>query len=306
LKRGVYTFRFTAVDQRGLFAADTVIVAVDTTVTFINNAPIAFAGNDTTVFLSSPQATLTSVGSVDPDGVIMSYQWTKISGPSPGTIQNSSYPITGISGLMSGEYVFQLQVTDNQGASSFDEVHVIVDAILRNNKQPIAKAGRDTTVFYPANNFTLSSKGSYDPDGTISSYKWQQLSGPSASQIINASSASSAVSNLQPGTYIFQLTVTDNRGAAVAVKIKVTVRARSLSLVSNNSSLYVYAGDGLSSPLSLSVYDSGGKLMAQRKLVNQPLTAPLAIDTQSLRSGIYFVRVTDASGKNLSQEFLKQ
>jgi hypothetical protein len=306
LKKGIYTFRFTAVDARGLFAADTVIVAVDTTVTFINSYPIAYAGSDTIVYVSSPQASLSSVGSTDPDGVIMSYQWTKVSGPAPGIIQNSSYPVTGITGLVAGEYVFQLQVTDNLGASSFDEVHVTVDALLRANKLPVAKAGRDTTVFYPNNNFMLSAKGSSDPDGSIKSYKWQQISGPAAAQIVNATAASSAVNNLQPGTYIFQLAVTDNYGATATAKIKVTVRPRSLSVISNSTSLYVYAGDGLSSPFYLSVYDSGGRLMKQQKLVNQPLTAPVAIDTQSLRSGIYFVRVIDAAGKNLSQEFLKQ
>jgi hypothetical protein len=305
LKKGLYAFRLTASDSRGLFGADTVLVAVDTTVTFINNIPIAFAGNDTTVFVSNPVANLSSVGSMDPDGTIASYWWTKIAGPAPGNISNAAGAATAVTDLVAGEYVFRLQVTDNQGASSFDEVHVTVDALLRPNKLPVAKAGRDTVIYYPAA-LVLSAAGSYDPDGRIISYKWQQLSGPSVAQIGNAGSASSAVSKLQTGTYIFQLAISDDKGGTATAKIKVVVRSRSLSLTYSNDLLQVFIGDGFSSPLRLSVFDRAGKLVKQQKLVNHALTQPFAIDVAGLPGGLYFVRLTDASGRNLSQAFLKQ
>lgn len=307
LKKGLYAFRLTATDQRGLFAADTVLVAVDTIVTFINAMPIAYAGIDTTVFLSSPQANLSAAGSMDPDGTIVAYSWSKVSGPAPGNINNASSPATSVTGLVAGEYVFRVQVTDNQGASSFDEVHVFVDALLNANKLPVAKAGRDTVIYYPGNGFTLSANNSYDPDGRITLYKWKQLAGPSTALTGINSSASAAVTNLVPGTYVFQVLVTDDRGGTATASIKVTVLARSLAFVrASASTLNIFVGDGLSAPVSLSIFDRAGKLVQQEKLVKHTLTEPFTINIESLRSGVYFLRLTDASGKNLSQAFLKQ
>jgi hypothetical protein len=112
---------------------------------------------------------------------------------------------------------------------------------------------------------------------------------------------------MMPGTHLFQVTVTDNRGAIAIARIKVTVLARTLALVrANASTLNIYAGDGLTSPFYLSVYDRAGKLLKQQKLVNQALTESFTISIESLRSGVYFISLTDASGRNLSQAFLKQ
>ena len=47
-----------------------------------NHAPIANAGNDTTIVLPANTAILNASLSTDPDNNIKSYQWTKISGPS--------------------------------------------------------------------------------------------------------------------------------------------------------------------------------------------------------------------------------
>jgi hypothetical protein len=46
--------------------------------------------------------------------------------------------------------------------------------------------------------------------------------------------------------------------------------------------------------------------LKQQKLVNQGLTEAFTISIESLRSGVYFISLTDASGRNFSQAFLKQ
>jgi hypothetical protein len=55
------------------------------------------------------------------------------------------------------------------------------------NKGPIANAGQDQTVV-PKSTVTLNGLASSDPDGTISSYSWSQISGPTVS-ITNSNSA---------------------------------------------------------------------------------------------------------------------
>ncbi|GAB3528714.1 hypothetical protein GCM10027443_07050 [Pontibacter brevis] len=89
------------------------------------------------------------------------------------------------------------------------------------NVAPTANAGPDKAVTLPANSVTLSGSGT-DSDGTISTYSWSKVSGPSAS-LSGASSATLTASNLLEGSYVFRLTVTDNAGASASDDASVTV-----------------------------------------------------------------------------------
>ena len=64
-----------------------------------------------------------------------------------------------------------------------------------------------------------------DADGTVVSYNWQQISGPSGYNIANPNSPVTNVTGLVQGVYQFQLTVTDNNGATGSDIIQVTVNA---------------------------------------------------------------------------------
>jgi len=77
------------------------------------------------------------------------------------------------------------------------------------NTAPIAEAGNSTSI--TINSHTLSSWGSYDPGGGSITYKWTQKSGP-ATTIGGDIYATAQLSNLQVGTYVFNLRVTDNCG----------------------------------------------------------------------------------------------
>jgi membrane protein YdbS with pleckstrin-like domain len=66
---------------------------------------------------------------VDSDGTIASYNWTKISGSgfiSPGT-GSSNGSVVAITGLTVGTSVFRLTVTDNLGATGYDDLNVVVN-----------------------------------------------------------------------------------------------------------------------------------------------------------------------------------
>ncbi len=76
------------------------------------------------------------------------------------------------------------------------------------NQGPTADAGSAESISV---SFSLKGKGS-DVDGTIVSYLWQKLSGPDCT-IVNPSAVETTAINLKPGDYIFQLTVTDDKGA---------------------------------------------------------------------------------------------
>ena len=218
LVQGVYQFQLTVTDNNGATGTDVVLVTVNAAA---NISPIANAGQDQTITLPTNSVTFSGSGT-DADGTISSYKWTKISGPSSYTIINSRLPGTSVTGLVQGVYQFQLKVTDNNGATGTDTMQVTVNAAP--NQPPVANAGSDQTITLPTNSVTLSGSGS-DPDGTISSYKWTEISGPSSYTIVNANSPGTNVTGLVQGIYQFQLTVTDNNGATGTDVVLITVNA---------------------------------------------------------------------------------
>ena len=121
---------------------------------------------------------------------------------------------------MQGIYLFELHVTDDNGAISGDTVQVTVNAAT--NIPPVANAGPDQTITLPVNSITLSGSGS-DVDGTVVGYSWTKISGPSSYNIVNANSPGTNVTGLVQGVYQFVLTVTDNNGASGTDTIQVTV-----------------------------------------------------------------------------------
>ena len=96
------------------------------------------------------------------------------------------------------------------------------------NQSPTANAGPDQTIALPTNTVTLNGTGS-DPDGTVMSYSWSQISGSSSAGISSPSQAASTLTNLVQGVYQFELKVTDNHGAVATDIVQVTVNAAASS-----------------------------------------------------------------------------
>src|SRR4029077_2112443 len=134
-----------------------------------------------------------------------SYAWSRFSGTGTYTFGNANAATTALSNLQAGVYVFRLTVTDNNGATATDNVTVTVNAAP--NQPPTANAGSDIALTLPVNSTTLNGSGT-DPDGTIASYAWARVSGPATFTLGTPNAATSTLSNLEQGTYVFMLTVT--------------------------------------------------------------------------------------------------
>lgn len=210
--QGNYFFKFTAFDNQSAQSSDTMKVTVNQAG---NQSPNANAGPNITIHVPTAVTVLNGSASSDPDGTIVAYLWTKISGPNSFNIVTPSNSITTVNGLVPGTYVFTLTVTDNNGSVNSDNVTVIV------NNPPTANAGNPITVDWPIATTQLHGAG-VDTDGTIASYSWTKLSGPTFN-ITNATVANPTLSNLQLGVYLFQLTVTDNDGGTGTATVTVTV-----------------------------------------------------------------------------------
>ena len=238
LIQGIYTFELTVTDDKGAMGKDTVQVKVNaepSTTTSGNKAPAANAGEDQTITLPVNSVQLSGSGS-DVDGKITAYAWTKVSGPSTFSLINSSSAIATVSNLLEGVYKFQIEVTDDKGASARDTMQVKVNAPTTTsvNKAPTANAGEDHSITLPVNSVQLSGSGS-DADGTIVSYSWTKVAGPASYSFGNSSSAVTKVSDLAQGVYKFQMEVTDDKGARGKDTVQITVNASAANTTTTGS-----------------------------------------------------------------------
>jgi len=142
LAAGVYQFELKVTDNGGLSAKDTVQVIINDP-EHPNHPPVANAGADQTITLPTNTATLKGSGSTDPDNNIISYAWTKISGPSF-NIANGNAIQTQVSNLIQGIYQFELKVTDAGGLSAKDSVNVTVSYLASSDS--ISVVGCNTTM----------------------------------------------------------------------------------------------------------------------------------------------------------------
>lgn len=224
LVAGTYVFRLTVTDDKGVTAYDDVNVIVNNSNVPSNQPPVANAGNDLSVTLPTNSVTLNGTASKDNDGYIAKYAWSKVSGPTQFMISSPGSAITIISNLVAGTYVFRLTVTDNSGATANDDITVVVNnATSPGNQPPVAIPGEDITVQLPAASVTLDGSQSYDPDGKIISYKWVKVSGPSTFTLVTPNAATTELRNMVAGTYVFRLTVLDDKGMADNETMSVTV-----------------------------------------------------------------------------------
>ncbi|MCC6286979.1 MAG: DNRLRE domain-containing protein [Chitinophagaceae bacterium] len=94
-----------------------------------NKVPVAEAGESQTIQIrgeaETATATLTGTGA-DADGNVVAYIWSQVSGPDASEIVNNGAPVTDVKGLITGTYLYQLMVVDNDGATGVDTVSVIV------------------------------------------------------------------------------------------------------------------------------------------------------------------------------------
>ncbi len=158
-------------------------------------------------------------GSTDPDDNIVSYAWAYKSGPTEFLIADPISAKTDVSGLVEGDYVFTLTVTDADGVSSTDEVKITVLPAI--NQPPVVDAGNETSVVLP--NIAKLTGTAADPDGPVPTVKWTKKTGPAGASILSDTSLITDISFTTPGSYVFTLKATDNKGATASDDVIVTV-----------------------------------------------------------------------------------
>jgi hypothetical protein len=177
----------------------------------VNQLPIAKAGADQILKLPLDSLFLDASGSLDPDGQITAYEWSVIAGPSGFIVIDSHSVRTVMKSVVAGSYQVQLLITDNEGATAKDTLEINVESSSV-NIPPVAIAGKDQSFYLPEDSAFLDGSASFDQDGSIVTYQWMQLDGPSPAHINKINSSYTLVTGLQEGIYHFCLKVIDNTG----------------------------------------------------------------------------------------------
>ena len=302
---GIYKFELKVTDNNGATGRDTMQVIVFAP----NIAPLANAGLNQSITLPTNTANLSGSGT-DVDGTVVIYKWTKVAGPATGTITNSNIPVTNVTGLTAGIYLFELRVTDNNGASGKDTMQVIVNP---ENIPPVANAGADQSIALPANRITLTGSGT-DADGTIAAYTWKQISGP-VDKLTSTNTAITVLDNLIAGNYKFELMVTDNRGATGKDTVSVIVDA---AVTTSQSTIKIYPNPvidfttleinstSVNATLLVIITDIQGKNVYKKQLVTRSYITREKVNMNNLAKGTYYITVYFNSLEKQTIKAMKQ
>ena len=246
----------------------------------INNPPVADAGENQTISGEQTNVTLSAANSRDVDGEIVSYRWQLTANPenANATINNADSLQSTLSVDVKGEYIVQLTVTDDKGASDTTRI-----SINYTGTNPIANAGNDQT-FTIGQTVLLDGSLSTDPDGDpLEQYQWQLISRPSGSDA-RLQDADKTVASLSPdisGEYQIQLTV--RAGAEESLPDIVLVSSNNIKPVANagaDQSVKVDANISLDASASFDL--DGQPLSFQWTLKEQPTNSTTSLSREDV------------------------
>ncbi|OAN13174.1 hypothetical protein A3K86_16065 [Photobacterium jeanii] len=150
--------------------------------------------------------------SVIEQGTNVRYQWTQVEGPKVRVDHATKSYAYAITPDFSTTLKFKLTITDEQGNTDSAIQTIVVKAKNEdNNKAPIAHVAKQQVASF-SQWAALDGRKSSDPDGTISSYQWSQVSGPKTEIAYPNSSYAYALTPATNAVLTFQLTVTDDKG----------------------------------------------------------------------------------------------
>lgn len=183
--------------------------AVDTLRIHVFDAPVANAGEDTTLcdgnaftlYANQPSGTMTGA-------------WSQLTNLGQNIqFDDASLYNTGISNLSVGSFELEWEVSNGVCPVEKDTI-----------KMEILPSPEAETIM----DIELCDEGSAIIASAIPflngfSYEWQQLSGPNASSIANVNDSSTEISLLQPGNYIYQLVASNQLCGSDSDSIAVTI-----------------------------------------------------------------------------------
>ncbi len=221
------TFRVQLVVNDG--HVDSVLKELTVTASSGNTVPTARLVPISSPFTPASPVALSGGGSFDPDGQLLTYAWTLKGKPATSTTAGLSATTGATPQLLPdkpGRYVIELTVNDGSANSAPTQALVTLYAP---NTPPAVNAGADQSGKPTAGVVNLAGTIGVDPEGDSAvKVQWTFIAKPAGSTatLANADALTPSFTPDQPGDYLIELAVTDNRGAIG--KARVVVRAITL------------------------------------------------------------------------------
>lgn len=206
---GTYVLTLTVSDGKLTSTPDPITV----TVSAANNAPVAVAGADQNVLVST-LVTLDGTGSTDQDKLdVLSYKWSlNVPSGSSASLSSATASKPTFTADVAGVYVASLIVNDSK-VSSANQSLTRVTAATTANSPPVANAGTTTNVT-TATAVTLTGSGT-DANSDTLYYRWYLVSKPTTSTAtVTTASSTTATISVTPdvvGVYVVVLIINDGK-----------------------------------------------------------------------------------------------
>lgn len=271
---GVYTVTYTARDRSSNESTVTRTVTVVASTPVDTIAPVISLNGSAAVELMVGE-TYTDAGATATDNVDTTVTVTTTS-----TVDTTT----------AGSYTVTYNATDAAGNAATQVIRTVVVNPIP-NVAPIANAGTDQTVNEqtPVN---LSGIG-VDSDGTIATYAWTQVSGPTVTlSPLDQAQATFTAPDVTADTELeFKLTVTDDDGATAEDEVKVLVK-----LVDSTKPVITLNGDATVELTVGDAYVDAGATATDDIDGSINVTTTGSVDTTTAGTYILTYNATDAAG----------
>lgn len=240
VNNGIYTVTLIVTDNDG---ATTTATA---TKTILNRPPVAIFTESAETVYTGTVLTFNASNSYDPDGTIVKYIWNF----GDGNMTTMSSSIITHAYSENGDYMVTLTIADDDaGTASSSSTKTVL------NRHPIAAFTFSPSSPHTSQPVTFNATDSYDPDGFVSTYRWNFGDG----NITTITNLIVTHRYADDGTYTVMLTITDNDGATDAISTNVTVLNRVPVASFTESATTLFPGETISLDASAS-YDSDGTI----------------------------------------------
>ena len=206
---GSFTVTLTVTDNDGQTNTDATSATINPAG---GNVPPVASANGPYSGTEGVAVQLSSSGSMDPDGVLVAYNWDFGDGGTS-TAGNPAHAY-----IAAGTYTVTLTVTDDAGDTSTDSTTATIQAPVVNTP-PSADANGPYSGFV-GDSIIFDGRASTDPDGSIVRYDWDFGDGAAAA---DAGPTPSHVYDVADN-YTATLTVIDDMGASGSAKADVAIR----------------------------------------------------------------------------------
>lgn len=218
-QRGPYTFRLVVKDLAGRASPPD-----DVTITVDNVPPVADASVRQVVETGST-VTLDGTRSTDLNGDPLTLTWTfdpALAGDGP-VLQGATEAHPTFVPTRVGQY--RLRLVTNDGLADSEPSFVVVTAIDSGTPErpPVARIQAQGAPVVPGTTITLDGSGSYDPDGSALTWRWEHVSGPSEPVFLTPTAATTGFEAATPGVYVAALVVEDGTSASTPETVTLVV-----------------------------------------------------------------------------------